>query len=63
MNKLEILLDLFYFKLIAAVSDGSIVALLFLVSIGADRIVEEVIPVEVLIVLLRILLEVNRFFL
>ena len=62
MDEFEILLDLVNFELIVAVSDGA-VGLLVVVAAGLDGVVEEVVPVEVLVVLLDVLLEGYAFLL
>ena len=46
----EVLLDLVNFELVVAVSDGSIGILVVVVAAGVDGVVEELIPVEVLVV-------------
>ena len=52
MNEFQILLNLIDFKLIIAVSDGSIRILIVVISTGIDGIIEKFIPIEVLIVFL-----------
>ena len=56
MDEFEVLLDLVNFELVVAVSDGA-VGLFVVVTAGLDGVVEEIVPVEVLVVLLDVLLE------
>ena len=55
----EVLLDLVNFELVVAVSDGSIGILVVVVAAGVDGVVEELVPVKVLVVFFQKLLERN----
>ena len=62
MDEFEVLLDLVDFELVVAVPDGA-VGLFVVVAAGLDGVVEEVVPVEVLVVLFHVLLEGDAFLL
>ena len=62
MDEFEVLLDLINFELVVAISDGA-VGLFIMVATGLDRVVEEVVPVEMLVVLFHVLLEGYAFLL
>ena len=59
MDELEVLFNLVNFELVVAVSDGSIGVLVVVVATGVDGVVEELIPVKVLVVFFQKLLERN----
>lgn len=56
MDDFEILLDLFDFELVIAISDGAVMAILVMLAYG---VIEEIIPVEILIVFINVFLEVD----
>ena len=62
MDEFEVFLDLINFELVVAVSDRA-VGLFIVVATGLDRVVEEVVPIEVLVVLFHVLLEGYTFLL
>ena len=61
MYELKVLFNLVNFELIVAIADGAVGMLVIVIATGLERIIEEIIPIELLVIFLYVILKKYGF--